>query len=281
MITPASSVLDPENYGFLRDYIHKESGILLDNDKQYLLTSRLTPIVEQLQLPSLLALCKALKDNANAPLRKQIVEAMTTHETLFFRDATPFDAMKKDVLPKLMEERKGSRKISIWSAAASSGQEAYSLAILLLEMGMGDWAIQILGTDISDQVLARAREGRYLQLEVNRGLPAAYLVKYFQREGLDWRVKENIRRMVRFEQADLRNSMRHRSGFDFVFCRNVLIYFDIPTKKTILEGIRSALVPGGYLVLGSAESTLGLDEGFERVTFGNARFYRAPQRGNL
>jgi chemotaxis protein methyltransferase CheR len=250
---------------------------LLDNDKHYLLEARLMPVVAQSNLPSLMALCQALRQSVDPLLRKKVVEAMTTHETLFFRDNTPFEAMKQELLPKLIEERKFSRRINIWCAAASSGQEPYSLAMLLLEMGLRDWTIQILGTDISDQVLARAKTGRYMQLEINRGLPAAYLVKYFERDGLEWRIKEEVRRMVRFEQVDLRQNMRNRSGFDFVFCRNVLIYFDIPTKRQILEGIRAALVPGGYLALGSAESTLGLDEVYERVVIGNARFYQAPK----
>jgi chemotaxis protein methyltransferase CheR len=270
-----ASVLDSEGYEFLRGYIHRESGILLDNDKRYLLEARLMPIVEDSQLTSLMALCAALQRHDPA-LRKKVVEAMTTHETLFFRDATPFDAMKKDLLPKLLLERKATRRIRIWCAAASSGQEPYSLAMLLLECGFSDWTIEILATDISEQILRRAREGKYMQLEVNRGLPASYMVKYFQRDGLEWRIKDQVRNMVRFEQFDLRQPTRG-SGYDFVFCRNVLIYFDIPTKKQILERIRKTLTPGGYLVLGSAESTLGLDDAYNRVTVGNARFYQAPQ----
>jgi chemotaxis protein methyltransferase CheR len=233
------------------------------------------PVAEELHLSSLLALCEALK-HPDAPLRKRVVEAMTTHETLFFRDGTPFDALKKELLPQLKEENKLSRRIKIWCAAASSGQEPYSLAMLLLECGFADWNIEILATDLSEQVLKRAREGKYMQLEVNRGLPAPYLVKYFERDGLEWRIRDNIRRMVRFEQFDLRQDPRG-SGYDFVFCRNVLIYFDIPTKKQILGRLRSTLKPGGYLVLGSAESTLGLDETFIRVAFANARFYQAPK----
>jgi chemotaxis protein methyltransferase CheR len=271
----SSSVLDAESYGFLRDYIHRESGILLDNDKHYLLEARLMPVVEKSHLPSLMALCQELRRNEPA-MRKMVVEAMTTHETLFFRDSTPFEAMKNDLLPKLMVERKLSRRLRIWCAASSSGQEPYSLAMLLLEMGLGGWNIEILGTDLSEQILQRARTASYLQLEVNRGLPAVYLVKYFQREGLEWRIKDEVRRMVRFEQFDLRQNLRY-SGFDFVFCRNVLIYFDVPTKKKILEKLRNSLTPGGYLVLGSAESTLGLDETFHRVSIGNARFYQAPK----
>ena len=271
----SSSALDKDSYRFLRDYIHRESGILLDDDKHYLLEARLMPLVEESHLTSLMALCQALKRH-DPPLRKSVVEAMTTHETLFFRDSIPFEAMKKELLPKLLEERKTSRRLKIWCAAASSGQEPYSLAMLLLESGFSGWNIDILGTDLSDQILKRAREGRYMQVEVNRGLPAPYLVKYFEREGLEWKIKDPVRKMVRFEQADLRQNPRH-AGFDFIFCRNVLIYFDIPTKQQILEKLRNALVPAGYLVLGSAESTLGLDEVFNRVTIGGARFYQAPK----
>jgi chemotaxis protein methyltransferase CheR len=273
--TTTATALDTENYSFLRDYIHRESGILLDNDKHYLLEARLMPVAEELHLPSLVALCQALK-RPDAPLRRKVVEAMTTHETLFFRDNTPFEALKKELLPQLKLERQLGRRIKIWCAAASSGQEPYSIAMLLLEAGFGDWSIEILGTDLSEQILNRAREGKYMQLEVNRGLPAQYLVKYFQRDGLEWRIRDNIRRMVRFEQADLRQNPSG-SCYDFIFCRNVLIYFDIPTKKQILESLRAALNPGGFLVLGSAESTLGLDDVFQRIAFGNARFYQAPK----
>jgi chemotaxis protein methyltransferase CheR len=275
MANITSATLDTESYNFLREYIHKESGILLDDDKHYLLETRLMPVVAQSQMPSLMALCQALRRH-DPPLRKKVVEAMTTHETLFFRDSVPFEAMKSTLLPKILEERRATRSIKIWSAAASSGQEAYSLAMLLLETGFSDWTVEILGTDISEQILERARQGRYMQLEVNRGLPMQHLVKYFDREGLEWRLKEHVRRMVRFMQADLRNPPR-LSGYDFIFCRNVLIYFDIATKKQILERLRKSLVPGGLLVLGSAESTLGLDEGFQRIMVGNARFYQAPQ----
>jgi chemotaxis protein methyltransferase CheR len=273
---PAAFALDGETYKFLRDYIHRESGILLDNDKHYLLEARLSPVVEQSKLGSLAALCTALR-GGSLPLRKKVVEAMTTHETLFFRDTAPFDGLRAEILPQLLEKNKSTRSLSIWSAAASSGQEAYSLAMLLLEMNLTGWNIQILATDLSEQILARAREARYMQLEVNRGLPAQYLIKYFERDGLDWRIKEYVRKMVRFEQFDLRRPARTQGRFDVIFCRNVLIYFDIPTKKEILASLRCALNPGGYLVLGSAESTLNLDETFRRIPAGRSMFYQAPE----
>jgi chemotaxis protein methyltransferase CheR len=149
--------------------------------------------------------------------------------------------------------------------------------MLLLEMNLTGWNIRILGTDLSEPILARAREGRYMQLEVNRGLPAQYLIKYFERDGLDWRIKEHVRKMVRFEQFDLRQPARTKGQFDIIFCRNVLIYFDIPTKKSILASLRGAIVPGGYLVLGSAESTLSLDETFLRIAVSRSMFYQVPE----
>jgi chemotaxis protein methyltransferase CheR len=273
--TTDSSIL-AENYRFIREYIYRGSGIVLDDDKHYLLEARLMPVAQQLKLTSLDALCAALRNNGDAPLHKQVVEAMTTHETLFFRDVAPFDALKNEILPPLIELRKSTRKLSFWSAAASSGQEAYSLAMLLLEMGLEGWNIQIYGTDLSDQILERARNGRYMQLEVNRGLPANCLVKYFDRNGLDWQIKDHIRRMVHFERFDLRQSMRTKGPFDVIFCRNVLIYFDVETKKKILGELRGALFSGGYLALGGSETTLNLDDQFKRVPAGRAILYQAP-----
>jgi chemotaxis protein methyltransferase CheR len=273
--TTASLIL-PENYKFLADYIYRESGIVLDDGKHYLIEARLMPVVRQSHLASLDALCAALRNSGDPPLHRKVVEAMTTHETLFFRDVAPFEALRSEVLPALIEQRKKTRKLTFWSAACSSGQEAYSLAMLLLEMGLEGWNIQILGTDLSEQILARAREGRYLQIEVNRGLPVNHLLKYFDRAGLDWQIKDRLRRMVKFESFDLRHGMRTKGPFDVIFCRNVLIYFNVETKKKILPELRGALYSGGYLVLGGAESTLNLDNEFRRVPVGRAIFYQAP-----
>jgi len=274
--TDAKPVIGADSYQFLRGYIHRESGVLLDEDKHYLIEARLLPLVQQLHLGSLDALCAALRNGANPTLRRQVVEAMVTHETLFFRDAAPFEALRTGILPKLMEERKVTRKLAFWSAAASSGQEAYSLAMLLLDLGLSTWNIQILGTDISEPILARARRARYMQIEVNRGLPAPYLVKYFDRHGLEWEIKEHVRQMVTFEQFDLRASMKGKGPFDVILCRNVLIYFHVETKKKILRELRGALVPGGVLLLGGAETTLNLDDSYRRVTHGSAVTYQVP-----
>jgi chemotaxis protein methyltransferase CheR len=273
---PATPSITPENYAYLQGQIYKDSGIVLDETKLYLIESRLLPIAQKNRLSGLNDLCALLKRPEGVVVRKQVVEAMTTNETLFFRDVGVFDALQKTILPELIEARKATRMLSFWSAAASSGQEAYSLAIMLLEMGLPGWKIRIVGTDLNNQILDRARSGRYLQIEVNRGLPVKYLVKYFQRAGLEWQLKDEVRRMVEFQVFDLRMSMRALGPFDLIFCRNVLIYFDTTTKKQILAELRGALYKKGLLLLGSAESTINLDDQFSRKVVGQATFYQAP-----
>jgi len=269
-------LITAENYAFLQDQIYKGSGIVLDESKLYLIESRLSPILRRERLGTLNDLCALIRAVEGGAVKKQVVEAMTTNETLFFRDASAFEALQKTVLPGLVEQRKSVSKLSLWSAAASSGQEAYSLAMMLLNLGLAGWQIRILATDLNDQILARARAGRYLQIEVNRGLPAKYLVKYFQRSGLDWQIKDEVRKMVEFAPLDLRQSLRTMGPFDLVLCRNVLIYFDIETKKKILGEIRQTLFGKGLLLLGSAEPTLNLDDAFTRKVIDQATFYEAP-----
>ena len=273
--TAQPTQISPGNYAYLQERIYTDSGIVLDETKHYLIEARLLPIVKKEKLGTLDDLCARLRASGNAPLRQQVVQAMTTNETLFFRDVPVFDILRDKVLPGLVENRRSSRTLHIWSAAASSGQEAYSLAILLLEMGLVGWNIRIFGTDLNAQILEHARAGRYIQIEVNRGLPAKYLVKYFERTGLDWQVKDDVRRMVEFRTFDLRQSMRGFGPFDLVLCRNVLIYFDVKTKKQILGQIRGVLNTQGLLLLGSAETTLNLDDRFARRVFGQSVFYEA------
>ena len=264
-----------ENYLFLQQQVYSQVGIVLEEDKHYLFESRLTPIVRQLGLRSINDLCALLKATTEPEVGRQVVEAMTTNETYFFRDPNHYDAIKTVLLPRLKQDRQDTKKLRFWSAAASTGQEAYSLAMLLLEHGFSDWNIQILGTDFSSQVLERARSGKYQQIEVNRGLPAALLVKYFVRSGMDWQLSETVRRMARFETIDLRKSMRALGPFDMVFCRNVMIYFDAETKKNILKDLHGTLFRGGWLLLGGAETAFGLEEWFERQTVGSAIVYVA------
>src|ERR1022692_294921 len=225
----------PENYRFLQEYVHSRAGIVLGEDKHYLFESRLDPIVRQLGLGSINDLCAIIRAARETAAGRQVVEAMTTNETYFFRDPAHYEAIRTVLLPRMKEERRDTKKLRFWSAAASTGQEAYSLAMLLLEERLDDWNIQILGTDFSSQVLERARSGKYQQIEMNRGLPAALLVKYFRRSGVDWQLSDVLRRMAVFETIDLRQSMRALGPFDLVFCRNVLIYFDSETKKKILR----------------------------------------------
>jgi chemotaxis protein methyltransferase CheR len=267
--------ISPENYKFLQDYVYRESGIVLEDDKHYLLQARLMPILKKEQLKSIDQICDRLR-GGNADLRLRVVEAMTTNETLFFRDPAVFDALKNTIIPALMKSREATRRLSFWSAAASSGQEAYSLAMLLLEMGVPaqGWSVQIVGTDLSTHVLDRARQARYMQIEVNRGLPAPYLVRYFTKQGLEWQLKDNVRSMPSFQKFDLRQSPSSLGTFDVIFCRNVLIYFDVPTKKKILGGLRNVLRDDGCLLLGGAEAILDLDGGYSRQVVGQASVYR-------
>lgn len=262
-----------ENYTYLQQQIYRASGIVLDESKRYLLEARLTPIVRKQNLKSINDLCALLRATSQPKITQEITEAMTTNETFFFRDATPFKLLREKILPPLIAERKSLRQLSFWSAAASSGQEAYSLAMTILEIGLEDWKIEIFGTDLAENVLRRAREGKYIQIEVNRGLPAPYLVKYFSRQGLEWQVKDELRRMVRFQQFDLRQSMKGLGPFDVVLCRNVLIYFDVETKKNILRQIEGTLRRGGSLLLGAAETTMNLNSSLARQTIDGSAFY--------
>ncbi len=276
MITTATNAGDitQENYNFLQQHVYRTSGIVLDDNKHYLLEARLIPIVRKENLRTINDLCALIRATSAGRVSQDVVEAMTTNETLFFRDIVPFKVLRSTLLPPLIEERKVSRRISFWSAASSSGQEAYSVAMMLCEMGLQDWNIDILGTDLNEKMVERARHGAFAQIEVNRGLPATHLVKYFERHDLEWRVKPVLRRMVRFERFDLRHQMRMISACDFVLCRNVLIYFDMDTKRQILAEIAKNTASGGYLLLGAAETTMNLSDAFERNAIDGASFYR-------
>ena len=273
---PASkaAALSPDNYKYLQQEIYRESGIVLDGDKLYLFESRLMPVARAAGMTTLDELCARLRSKISVGLSQQVMEALTTNETLFFRDMAPFEALKTGLLPDVMASVLPGRSVNIWSAAASSGQEAYSIAMLLREPAFAGRSVNILGTDISEQILNVAREAKYVQFEVNRGLPAAYLVKYFTRDGIDWRLKDEIRSMVKFRRFDLRQSMGGLGRFHIIFCRNVLIYFDLATKNKILQQLSSVLEPGGYLLLGGAESILHLQDSFERLPDKATAIYR-------
>ena len=272
---PLSRAILPENYRFLQQHVYSQVGIVLEDDKHYLFESRLAPIIKQLGLESTNDLCVLLHRKGDNALGHRVAEAMTTNETYFFREPNHYEAIRTALLPKLKETRRTTRSLRFWSAASSTGQEAYSLAMLLLEEQFSSWNIQILGTDFSSQVLERARAGLFQQIEVNRGLPAAQLVKHFRPCGLDWQLSDQVRRMVRFETIDLRTSMAPLGPFDLVFCRNVMIYFDNETKRKIMREIHKTLFRGGWLILGGSESIFGLDEWFERTAVQNVTVYVA------
>ncbi len=269
------AVINPKNYKFLLEHVYTHSGLVLEGDKQYLFECRLAPIVRQLGLESIDDLCALIQSSRQPEVNHQVVEAMTTNETYFFRDPCHYDAIRTVLLPQLVKDRRDTRKLRFWSAASSTGQEAYSLAMLLIEAGLSDWNIQILGTDFCSQALERAQSGKYQQIEVNRGLPANLLIKHFRRSGTVWQLDDQVRRMVSFEIIDLRESMRALGPFDLVFCRNVMIYFDAKTKMNILKELHGTLFRGGWLLLGGIETAFGIEECFERLAVGNATVYAA------
>jgi chemotaxis protein methyltransferase CheR len=268
--------LDSADFEFVSTLVRKRSAIVLEPEKNYLVESRLLPVVRREGLSSVADLVARLRAGSQNGLPDMVVEAMTTNETSFFRDLNPFEALRKVVLPELLQRRANTRSLNIWCGAASTGQEPYTIALILREHfpGFSDWRISIVATDLSSEVLTKARQGRYSQLEVNRGLPAALLIKYFDRQGTQWQVKEDVRRLVDFRQLNLIDPSWGLMAIDIVFLRNVLIYFDVPTKKNVLQKIRQILRPDGYLFLGGAETTLNLDPGFDRISFERAGCYR-------
>jgi chemotaxis protein methyltransferase CheR len=250
------------DFDVLRQLLNRRSGLSLDAEKAYLAESRLQPLVQQLGLSGLGGLVKMLLSGANADLEREVVEAMTTNETFFFRDRVPFDNFRKIIIPHLLEARRDSRQIRIWCAACSSGQEPYSLAMMLDEEAhrLAGWNIEILATDLSRNVINNARQGVYTQFEVQRGLPIAQLLRYFRQEGERWRISEHLRSRIRFEEFNLLSSYAGLGRFDAIFCRNVLIYFDVPTKKDVLGRMSEILTPDGFFVMGAAETVIGLND---------------------
>lgn len=253
------------DFDLYKDILKARSGLTLTPDKSYLLDSRLTPVAKKWGHASLDAMTLVLRGVPDPNLVKDVVEAMTTNETSFFRDTKPFDMFKNTILPYLMKKRATRKSINIWCAAASSGQEPYSLSMLLKEMGhaINGWNIKILGTDISTEILDHAKKGVYSQFEVQRGLPIQMLMKYFDQTGDTWTIKDEIRKMVKYEFFNLLDSMDKLGTFDIIFCRNVLIYFDEQTKKMVLEKMARRLEGDGFLVLGGAETVLGITDAFK------------------
>ena len=256
-----------EDFELLSNLLKQRSGLVLTQDKSYLLETRLMPVARKHNMKTLEELCQDVRLKKTEALLSDITEAMTTNESLFFRDTKPFDLFKSKILPKLMEARASSRRIRIWSAACSSGQEPYSLAMLLKEDAakLAGWRIEIVATDISAEMLSKAKAGLYTQFEVQRGLPITMLVKYFKQIGDKWQLDASIRSMVQYREFNLLSSPRTLGTFDVVFCRNVLIYFDQPTKKMVLENVSRQMPNDGLLFLGGAETVLGVTDDFKPV----------------
>ena len=275
----AEFIISPVDYDFIANLLRDQCALVLDPGKDYLINSRLSPIAQRHGLTSIDHLVRRLRDTSDSSLVSDVVEAMVTTETSFFRDVHPFETLKKIVLPKLIELRRPQRQLNIWCAASSSGQEPYSIAMLLKEYfpDLAGWQINLTATDISHEMLQRSRAGRYSQLEVNRGLPTNLLLKWFRQEGGVWEIDEQIRRMMTFKPMNLAQPWPVMPVWDLIFLRNVMIYFDNDVKRSILGRVSRSLGEDGYLVLGGAETTFGLDNSFQRIeTLKSGYYQRKP-----
>jgi len=254
----------PSDYEFLRKFLKERSGLDLSSDKQYLVESRLMPLARKSGLSGITELVQALGKGGADRLAAEVVEAMTTNETFFFRDKVPFEHLRDTVLPVLLPARANRRSLRIWSAASSTGQEPYSIAMCLKEhaAALSGWRVEIVATDLSQEVLEKSKAGIYSQFEVQRGLPIQLLVKYFTQAGELWQLNSDIRGMVQHRQLNLLQDFSHLGKFDVIFCRNVLIYFDLETKIGIFDRMARLIEPDGMLMLGAAESVVGITDAF-------------------
>jgi chemotaxis protein methyltransferase CheR len=254
----------PPDYEYLRKLLKDQSGLDLSADKQYLIESRLLPLARKSGVPGISELVQKMKAGS-ASLVTQVVEAMTTNETFFFRDKVPFDHFRQLIMPEILKARASRKSVRIWCAAGSTGQEPYSLAMCLKEMGaaLAGWRTEIIATDLSQEVLEKSKAGIYSQFEVQRGLPIQMLVKYFKQTGEFWQINADIRAMVQHRQLNLLHDFSQLGTFDVIFCRNVLIYFDQDTKINIFNRLHRATEPDGFLALGAAETVVGLTEAFK------------------
>lgn len=264
------------DFTFISDLVRRHSAIVLEPGKEYLVESRLSSLAQREVQGDIAHLVSRLQQERDGRLVSQVVDAMTTNETLFFRDGHPFEALRHHVLPALLSARSATRRLDVWCGASSSGQEPYSIAMVLheeLERHPG-WSAQVLATDINEEMLARTRQGLYSQLEVNRGLPIALLMKHFERQGTQWQAKDYLRRLVRTQPLNLAEAFPRMGPFDVVFLRNVLIYFDPEVKRAVLDRVRAVLRPDGFLFLGGSETTLTIDGTWERLSLGSSTAYR-------
>jgi chemotaxis protein methyltransferase CheR len=280
--------LAPADFDILRRFVYDESAIVLEPGKEYLVESRLAPILRKEGLESFTELTSQLKLPSSARLRELVIDAMTTNETSFFRDTHPWDALRDQILPDLIEARRSTKRLTIWCAASSSGQESYSLAMLIHEHFpevASSWTVKIMGTDLSPTMVDKSTRGEFTQLEVNRGLPARLLMTYFKRVGANWQIDDSLRSMVSFRRGNLieANSWTQIPFVDAIFIRNVLIYFDKQTRTEILERVRGRLRDDGFLMLGSSETAVGIDIGFERRQYGKTVVFHPaePDRARI
>lgn len=284
-MSQVSTTLDPATFDFVRKLVADASAIALEPSKGYLVESRLVPVAHAHGLKTVQELVSQLKAKPCRQLHTQVVEAMTTNETSFFRDLFPFEVLKTVILPELLRSRANQRVLRIYCAACSSGQEPYTIALLLCEHfpQLRDWDVQILATDLSQQMIDRAQKAEYTQLEVNRGLPVSLLVRHFQKVGLHWQLKPEIRRLVKFQRLNLIEAWPALPRTDIVFMRNVLIYFTPDTKRQILAKVRKVIALDGTLFLGGAETTLGISNDWQRINHGKTSTYRltAQSTGQL
>ncbi len=273
-------MINPEQFRFFSDMVRQTSGISLQKGKEYLLESRLNELARVLGLRSIDELYRKTKFQPTPKLKEQIIEAMTTNETYFFRDQHPFDSLKNHVIPELMELRKKERRMKFWSAACSTGQEPYSIAMILKEhfQALSSWKVEIIASDISQQAIDKGRNGRFTQVEVNRGLPIQLLIKYFKQNGAFWMVNDTLKGLIKFRKVNLMGPFIGVSGMDVIMCRYVLIYFDQKTKKDILVKLVKALNPGGYLFLGATETPVGLPPTMKRKVFGRSTCWQKTTR---
>ena len=271
------TTMSTEDFHFVVDFLRQRSAISIGPGKEYLVESRLAPLARDIGLSDVNALIGVLRRPAVDPaVRDRVVEAMTTNETSFFRDQHPFNALRDALVPEAMKRNSATRRLSVWSAASSTGQELYSIAMTLDAHfpELAGWDVRLLGTDLSPSVLNRARAGRFSPLEVNRGLPAHMMVQYFDRVGAEYEIAARLRAWCTFQLLNLAEPWPLLGPFDIVFCRNVLIYFEVPVRRAILDRIRRVLTPGGCLILGGSETTLGVVDGYTADRVGNTVVYR-------
>lgn len=270
------------DFDHFRELVRKRSGLMLTAEKAYLVSSRLAPLARQEGLAAVGDLLGKLRSGAPEALIQRCVDAMATHESFFFRDVSPFEILSDRILPDLQEARRGNRLLRIWCAACSSGQEPYSVAMVLHEMGLpgAGWRVEIVATDMSEPILAKARSGLYSDFEVRRGLSNQRLERWFKREGPLWKISPALQQMVTFKSHNLLHGTGILGKFDIIFCRNVLIYFDVAQKRAVLADLASALAEDGSLLLGSAETVIGVSDAFELAP-GFRGLYRRADRGRL